>query len=109
MRGVAFQEILLELYVHSFRPEPFPVVVEQADGILAAAFHQRRGQRAVAPAGEQCYAISVFREVGRVQPGLAAVVGAGQGEQAGEVGVSLASPGQQRDAGAVASWTARRR
>ena len=39
--------------------------------------------------------------MGRVQPGFAAVIGVGQGEQPGDVAVALAGLGQQHDAGAV--------
>ena len=74
---------------------------EELHGLPPAAVARQPRQRPAAAAGEERHALGVGGQVRGVQPGLPAVGGVGQGEEAGDVGVALPRPGQQRQAGAV--------
>ena len=94
---VPLQEVLLQLHIHRSRSVPLHVVPEKPPGLLPAAVRQESGERPSAPSGEQDSAASVLPQVGRVEPGLPAVHGVGQGEEAGDVGVALPCPGQHHE------------
>ena len=98
---VPLQEVVVQLHVHRFRSVPLQVVREKRPCLLAASAGQEPGERSSAAAGEQDNAAGVLTQEGRVQPGLPAVYGAGDGEEPGDVGVPLSCPGQQDKTGSV--------
>ena len=91
---VALEEVLLQFHEHRILAEPVQVVAQQPQGIVAAVFSQQPVQRPAPSSGEQSHSPGVLRQMPGVQPGLPAVGGVGQGEEAGNVGVALPGPGQ---------------
>ena len=86
---VPLEQVLLQLHVHRTRPVPPQVVPEKRFSILTAYVRQELGERPSATSGEEDHAAGVLTQEGRVQPRLPAVLGVGQREQSGNVGVSL--------------------
>ena len=74
---------------------------KQAYGFPTAAFLHQVRQAPAASAAQQHDALGVRRQVLGVEPRLTAVDGAGQGEQAREVGVAPSRLGEQRQTRAV--------
>ena len=99
--AVAAQEVLLQFHVHRAAAVPRQVIAQQARGLPAAAFLHQVRQAPAAPAAQQHDALGVRRQVLGVEARRAAVDGAGQGEQARDMGVTLAGLGEQRQARAV--------
>ena len=98
---VTLQKVLLELHVHRVIAEPVQVVVQELPGLDGFALLQQRGQRPVAPAGQQYQPARMFSQQAWVELGILAVSSVGQGEQARQVAVALPRLGQQCQSRAV--------
>ena len=95
------QKVLLQFHVDRVVSVPREVAVEQFAGIPMPSVQRQLDQRSIPATGEEHQTLGMLAKVRGVQPRLPAVDGIGQGEQPGEVAITLPRPGQQHETGAV--------